>query len=187
MTSYYKKNNGAYMNQLKELAPNQLKAFIEFDRKVFRPGTLTKKEKEIIAVAMAHVTECPYCIDVHTKKAKVAGATLSELAEAVFVVIAMQAGSVFHEYTEVEGLEAYSKLNKGAMEEGELSASFKALIAVAVSYIMQCQNSIDIYTRKALDFGISLQQINEAIQVSAALKAGSAYAHLINLIESYEE
>ena len=57
-----------------------------------REGGLTKKEKEIIAVAIAHVTECPYCIDSHTRKAKAEDTSLEELVEAVFVVAGVEAG-----------------------------------------------------------------------------------------------
>ena len=71
--------------QLRDLAPEQLKAFSDFNAAIFEDGALSKKEKEIIAVAITHVTQCPYCIDSHTKAAKKAGATLEELAEAVFV------------------------------------------------------------------------------------------------------
>ncbi|MEH6940642.1 carboxymuconolactone decarboxylase family protein [Bacillus sp. JJ722] len=64
--------------QLKELAPEQLKAFNDFNVAVFKEGALTVKEKEIVAVAIAHITQCPYCIESHTKKL---GATSEELAE----------------------------------------------------------------------------------------------------------
>jgi AhpD family alkylhydroperoxidase len=52
----------------------------------------SKKDKEIIAVAITHVTQCPYCIEAHTKAAKKAGATPEDLAEAVFVTAAVEAG-----------------------------------------------------------------------------------------------
>ena len=87
--------------QLKDLPPEQLKAFNDFNAAVFKDGALSKREKEIIAVAITHVTQCPYCIDAHTKAAKKAGATLEELAEAVFVTAAVEAGgtvTIVHMY-----------------------------------------------------------------------------------------
>ena len=54
------------------------------------------KTKELIAIAVGHVTQCPYCIDVHTKKAIAAGATEQEVAESIFVAIALRAGGSLH-------------------------------------------------------------------------------------------
>jgi AhpD family alkylhydroperoxidase len=84
MTNHlYDKEN---LSKLKELAPEQLQAFSEFNTAVMKEGALSKKEKEIIAVVIAHVTECPYCIDSHTRRAKAEGVFLEELVEADFVV-----------------------------------------------------------------------------------------------------
>src|SRR5690606_34813259 len=91
-TCLYAKENVKHFAKLKELAPEQLQAFQEFNVAVFKDGALSIKEKEIIAVAITHVTQCPYCIDSHTKKAKKAGATLEELTEAAFVAAAIEAG-----------------------------------------------------------------------------------------------
>ncbi|MEW9675941.1 carboxymuconolactone decarboxylase family protein [Lentibacillus sp. L22] len=92
MTNLYQKENMNHLSQLKDFAPEQMHAFSEYNEAVFKEGALTKKEKEIIAVAIAHVTECPYCIDSHTRNAKAAGASLKELVEAIFVVSAIEAG-----------------------------------------------------------------------------------------------
>jgi AhpD family alkylhydroperoxidase len=83
------------LRKLRELRPELFKAFVEFDSKVFEEGALSCKVKELIAVATAHVTQCPYCIDVHTKKAKDAGATDEEVAEAIFVTMALRAGGAW--------------------------------------------------------------------------------------------
>ena len=67
---------------------------------------LEAKVKEIIAVATAHITQCPYCITLHTKMAKEAGASEEELAEAIFVAVALQAGGSFvHSSIALEALE----------------------------------------------------------------------------------
>jgi AhpD family alkylhydroperoxidase len=60
-----------------------------------KAGKLSGKFKEIIAVAVAHATQCPYCIDVHTKNAVKAGATNEELSEAVMVTSALLAGGAY--------------------------------------------------------------------------------------------
>ncbi|MGH7770077.1 MAG: carboxymuconolactone decarboxylase family protein [Candidatus Binatia bacterium] len=66
-----------------------------FRQKVFAEGALNVKTKELIALATAHITQCPFCIDVHAKKAKTAGASEAEIAEAIFVAMAMRASASF--------------------------------------------------------------------------------------------
>ncbi|OGN92745.1 MAG: hypothetical protein A2Z75_08505 [Chloroflexi bacterium RBG_13_50_10] len=67
---------------------------------------MNTKVKELIAVACAHVTQCPYCIDGHTKRAKKAGATAEELAEAIFVAASLRAGGALaHSCIAIEAFE----------------------------------------------------------------------------------
>ena len=89
---YYHTDDLKRLRTLRELKPDVFNAFVEFDRKAFEDGALPVKTKELIAVATAHVTQCAYCIDVHTKRAKQAGATDTEIAEAIFVAMALRAG-----------------------------------------------------------------------------------------------
>ena len=67
----------------RDLAPDTQAAFDAFSRQVFGDGALDTKTKQLIAVAVAHVTQCPYCIQGHTKAAQRAGATAQELMETV--------------------------------------------------------------------------------------------------------
>ena len=77
------------------LAPETQAAFDAFGQKVFAEGALPAKVKQLIAVAVAHVTQCPYCIKGHTKAARKAGATPEELMEAVWVAAEMRAGGAY--------------------------------------------------------------------------------------------
>ena len=79
----------------RDLAPEVQAAFDAFSRTVFKDGALSAKMKQILAVAVAHVTQCPYCIKGHTKAALRAGATPEELTEAVWVAAEMRAGGAF--------------------------------------------------------------------------------------------
>jgi AhpD family alkylhydroperoxidase len=90
---FYSTDIGKHMSKLAELKGDALDAFGKFSDKVFTEGTLSMREKELIAVAAAHITRCPYCIDRHTKMAKKAGATEEEIAEAILVAVAMSAGA----------------------------------------------------------------------------------------------
>lgn len=79
----------------RDLAPETQAAFDAFSRAVFTEGALSAKMKQVIAVAVAHVTQCPYCIKGHTKGALRAGATREELMEAIWVAAEMRAGGAY--------------------------------------------------------------------------------------------
>jgi AhpD family alkylhydroperoxidase len=78
-----------------ELTPEIQKAFDTFSQTVFADGALTTKTKQLIAVAVAHVTQCPYCIRGHTRAALRHGATPQELMEAIWVAAEMRAGAAY--------------------------------------------------------------------------------------------
>lgn len=96
----------------RELAPETEAAFQAFSQKVFAESALPTKVKQLIAVVVAHVTQCPYCIRGHTKAALRQGASQEELMEAIWVAAEMRAGGAY----------AHSAL---AIEEMENSASPK--------------------------------------------------------------
>jgi AhpD family alkylhydroperoxidase len=81
--------------QRRDLAPDTERAFLAFSQQVFADGALPAKMKQIIAVAVAHVTQCPYCIKGHTKAGLRHGATPQELMEAIWVAAEMRAGASF--------------------------------------------------------------------------------------------
>lgn len=78
-----------------ELAPKQIEAWRNFSRTVFREGVLDEKTKQLIAVAVAHVTQCPYCIRAHVPQALKKGATKEEIMEAIWVASEMRAGAAY--------------------------------------------------------------------------------------------
>ena len=80
------------MKKMGELAPEAFKAFVAFDEAVVKHGVVPLKYKELIAVGVALTTQCPYCIEIHAKKAKKAGATEQELAETTLIAAALRAG-----------------------------------------------------------------------------------------------
>jgi len=82
----------AKLKTLQQLAPETMEAFFAFDGAVFKDGAIPLKYKELIAIAVAVTTQCPYCIDIHAKRAKEAGASESELTEATLVAAAIRAG-----------------------------------------------------------------------------------------------
>lgn len=79
----------------KDLAPGIHEAFENFSRAVFAEGALPEKTKQLIAVAVAHTTQCPYCINGHTRLARRKGATPEEIMEAIWVAAEMRAGGAY--------------------------------------------------------------------------------------------
>ena len=95
MNSIYPSSTPEIARRRRDLTPNQQAAFEAFGKAVFADGVLPGKFKQIIAVAVAHVTQCPYCITGHTKAALRAGATPEELMEAIWVAAEMRAGGAY--------------------------------------------------------------------------------------------
>jgi AhpD family alkylhydroperoxidase len=81
--------------QRKTLAPKTAEAFKAFTQSVFAEGAVSAKNKQLIAVAVAHVTQCPYCIRGHTRSALQKGATPEEIMEAIWVAAEMRAGGAY--------------------------------------------------------------------------------------------
>ncbi len=78
-----------------DLAPTQIDAWRNFSRAVFKEGALDEKTKQLIAVAVAHVTQCPYCIKSHVPQAMEKGATKEEIMEAIWIAAEMRAGAAY--------------------------------------------------------------------------------------------
>jgi AhpD family alkylhydroperoxidase len=107
--SLYPPSSRELSEKRRALAPETGKAFQAFSQQVFADGALPAKTKQLIAVAVAHVTQCPYCIRGHTKAALRQGATRQELIEAMWVAAEMRAGGAY----------AHSAIALTAMDEGD--------------------------------------------------------------------
>jgi AhpD family alkylhydroperoxidase len=84
-----------FSEQRTALAPGPAHAFADFSKAVFAPGALPTKTKQLVAVAVAHVTQCPYCIRGHTRAAMKSGASAEEIMEAIWVAAEMRAGAAY--------------------------------------------------------------------------------------------
>ena len=88
----YNKENLAKMKTMQTLAPEVMKTFLAFDKASVAEGAIPVKYKELIAIAVAVTTQCPYCIDIHSGNARKAGATDAEIVEAAMVAASLRAG-----------------------------------------------------------------------------------------------
>ncbi len=94
MTHYHDADDLKLIPELKKLAPDEFKGFVALDSIVGKEGgAIPRKYRELMALAIACTTQCPYCLDVHTKGAKRAGATREEVAETAFIAAALRAGA----------------------------------------------------------------------------------------------
>ena len=91
----YPEPSPGFAYERQHLAPAQAEAFRTFSQNVFLDGALNAKTKQLIAVAAAHVTQCPYCIRSHTGNALRKGATAEEIMEAIWVAVEMRAGAAY--------------------------------------------------------------------------------------------
>lgn len=91
---YHDSDDLKRLGEFKQLAPTEFSAFVEFDKTVGRDdGAIPRKYRELIAIAVACTTQCPYCLDVHTRTAKRAGATREEVSETAMLAAALRAGA----------------------------------------------------------------------------------------------
>jgi AhpD family alkylhydroperoxidase len=94
-SSPYPAATAALAQRRRQLAPETHEAFQAFSRQVFSDGAVSEKVKQLIAVAVAHVTQCPYCIRGHTRAARRSGASEQEIMEAIWVAAEMRAGGAY--------------------------------------------------------------------------------------------
>ena len=118
--SLYPSSARSLSDTRKRLAPEIHDAFQTFSKKVFANGALSTKTKQLIAIAVAHVTQCPYCIRGHTKAAMREGATREELMEAIWVAAEMRAGGAY----------AHSVLTLDEMEKAAPSSVTDGAVAI---------------------------------------------------------
>ncbi len=111
MTEYfYARDARKHYKDLMEVQKDMFRVFINFNNEIFeKNSSLSRKVKELIAIGVAHTTQCPYCIESHVKAAKKEGATDQEIAEAIFVAAALRAGGAF----------AHSTISMGVLKETE--------------------------------------------------------------------
>ena len=114
MSEYFYPSDGRkHYKDLEEAQKDMFQAFRKFNNDIIeKESALSRKMKELIAIGVAHTTQCPYCIEGHVRAAKKAGASDQEITEAIFVAAALRAGGAFAHSTiamsvlkQIEGLE----------------------------------------------------------------------------------
>ncbi len=214
MTEYlFKSNIREEIGILKGINPALHESWMTLHDAVFKDGALSRKEKELIAVAGAHITRCPYCIRARVHSASKAGATEEEIVEAIYVAMRFAMGAPYA-YSSIS-FETYNALQKGESiteghffskniskeigefrhASGEISKPFmqfhqnvfsdgalskkmkRAIIGLAMAHMTRCPWCIRGCAKDALEFGVTKEQMAEAINVAMIMAAGACYAH----------
>jgi AhpD family alkylhydroperoxidase len=93
---FYPVDGRKHYKDLEKSQKDMFQAFRNFNNEIFeKESALSRKIKELVAIGVAHTTQCPYCIEGHVRAAKKAGAGDQEIAEAIFVAAALRAGGAF--------------------------------------------------------------------------------------------
>jgi 4-carboxymuconolactone decarboxylase len=109
MSDYYKKEHLPSFGAIAEGQPDLARRFFEYYGAVFEAGALSPREKALIALAVAHAIQCPYCIDAYTQESLSKGADLEQMTEAVHVAVAIRGGaSLVHGIQMLEGVRGSS-------------------------------------------------------------------------------
>jgi 4-carboxymuconolactone decarboxylase len=93
METYYDPADLAKFGQIGKDAPELAQKFFDYYAAVFAEGELTEREKALIALAVAHAVQCPYCIDAYTQDCLEKGSNLGEMSEAIHVAVAIRGGA----------------------------------------------------------------------------------------------
>ena len=93
MNTYYDPSDLAKFATIGEEAPEVAKKFFDYYSAVFAEGELTEREKALIALAVAHAVQCPYCIDAYTNTCLEKGSNKTEMTEAIHVACAIRGGA----------------------------------------------------------------------------------------------
>ena len=93
METYYEPQDLPKFEEIVEGATEMGKKFFDYYGAVFAEGELTEREKALIALAVAHAVQCPYCIDAFTQACLEKGSNLNEMTEAIHVAVAIRGGA----------------------------------------------------------------------------------------------
>jgi AhpD family alkylhydroperoxidase len=112
-TDMYPQSTKEIPERRRALAPHSLNAFHEFSLQVFAEGTLSTKLKQLIALAVAHTTQCPHCVRGHARAALEAGASSEDVMEVIWVAAEMHARAAYaHSTIAVDAMQELGKTQR---------------------------------------------------------------------------
>ncbi len=110
MDPYYKPEHLPHFGDIRQGAPHLAEKFFAWYGAVFADGALSRREKDLIALAVAHAVQCPYCIDAYSTSCLESGSDLDQMTEAVHVAAAIRGGASL-----VHGVQMLEHVHKAGM------------------------------------------------------------------------
>lgn len=110
MSDYYREEDLERFGEIGKYRPEMFEKFMAWYNSTLEPGVLTKREKVLIALGVAHAVQCPYCIDAYTKSCMEEGMSLEHITEAVHVASALRGGASL-----IHGIQAHNVVDKMSM------------------------------------------------------------------------
>lgn len=110
MSEYYKHEHLTQFGRVSDASPELGKKFFDYYSAVFAEGALSEREKCLIALAVAHTVQCPYCIEAYTSESLAKGADLEQMTEALHVAVAIRGGAAL-----VHGMQMRESAKKAGM------------------------------------------------------------------------
>jgi alkylhydroperoxidase/carboxymuconolactone decarboxylase family protein len=93
MDTYYNPDDLGKFGDMGKASPELWRTFMQYYAKVFEAGALSEREKALIALAVAHAVQCPYCIDAYTRASLEKGSNMEQMTEAIHVAVAIRGGA----------------------------------------------------------------------------------------------
>jgi len=107
MSEYYREEDLERFGELGKCSPELFRKFMDWYQAALEPGLLSKREKVLIGLAVAHAVQCPYCIDAYTKSCLEEGMSIEHITEAVHVASAVRGGASL-----IHGIQAHNAADR---------------------------------------------------------------------------
>ncbi|WP_144114163.1 carboxymuconolactone decarboxylase family protein [Paraburkholderia sp. BCC1886] len=174
-------------------------AFRRFSRQHWNDGKLSGRDKHIVAVAVAQVTRCEYCIEHHAEIGRKLGASLDDLLAAAYITAALESIETDEiALSATLGVDvkqsAISRSSAGQsrdqfvgdiLKDDTLSLELRLVTASAVAFAQKREALRDTFHRFALENGVSEDALQEGYAVAAVLRAGAVYAHTLAIAKVF--
>ncbi|MDR3397583.1 MAG: carboxymuconolactone decarboxylase family protein [Pandoraea sp.] len=177
------------------------KAFRAMSAPVWRNGHLSEKDKHLVAVAVAQVTRCAFCIEHHAELARKGGASESEALAVSYITAALESlgdaalsigkeGFALENEPHLTGTSiatARAGFVQAVFDTDALKAGFVSVIAAAVAYAQSNEARRQLFHRQALEAGEPLGALDEAYSIVVVLRAGAVYAHTLHVASVFAD
>ncbi|MGF6768235.1 AhpD family alkylhydroperoxidase [Paraburkholderia sp. GAS199] len=177
------------------------KAFRALSAPVWRSGHLSEKDKHLVAVAVAQVTRCAFCIEHHAELARKCGASEQEAFAVSYITAALESlgstvlsagneGFTFDDEAHLAGkaiASARADFLRSVLNTDDLKPGFVSVVAAAVAYAQGNEGRREFFHQRALDADEPGEALDEAYAIVVVLRAGAVYAHTLHVASAFTD